>query len=102
MSLSKLLLGTTLVSTTANKAPVTFQLSSFLKDLPIDHTNDNIVDISLKLITSIIDKSNNYVKEQGAVASDNPFFNILPMWRASLVPDATVKVSNMMNLVSHC
>lgn len=71
-----------------------FDLTSWLLDLKVDSSKESIVDIGLKMISSVKDKSEAFIKANpDAKASANPFYNFLPMWRASMLPDATAKVT---------
>lgn len=89
---SALASSTTVVA--AGNSEIQFDLSSWLLDLNVDGSKENIVDIGLKMISSVKTKSEAYLKENpGAKASANPYFNFLPMWRASMVPDTNAKVS---------
>ena len=45
------------------------------------------------MLSSVKEKSEAFVKANpDAKASANPFYNFFPMWRASMLPDATAKV----------
>ena len=77
----------------AGKANHQFDLTPWLLDLNVDGSKENIVDIGLKIISSVQTKSETFLKDfPDATASAHPYFNFLPMWRASMIPDSNAKV----------
>lgn len=83
-------LASTVNVATAGKADHHFDLTSWLLDLNVEGSKESIVDIGLKIISSAKTKSETFLKDfPDAKASAHPYFNFLPMWRASMVPDTT-------------
>ena len=65
-----------------------FNIESFLKDAGISKNEKSLPDIGLKLLSAIRTKAEGYLKNHpDAKASEYPYFNFIPMFRAGLVPD---------------
>jgi len=65
-----------------------FDLDTFLREIPIDSKSDSITDIGLKVLTTIRTKAESYLKDHPeAKPSEYAYWNFIPMWRASIIPD---------------
>jgi hypothetical protein len=87
--------GSTLVTSAAftYAGATAFDLTSFLEGLNIQ-ASDSIVNIGLKLLSSVRDNAEGYLAEHPeATASEHPYFNFMPMIQGSVVPDSGTPVS---------
>lgn len=69
-----------------------FNIESFFRDLNVSD-KDSIVEIGQRMLTNIKTNSLAYLAEHDATASEYPYFNFLPMFRAGVVPDSKTAVS---------
>lgn len=68
-------------------AGAAFDLKGWAKDMGINGKS-TIPEIGLKFLTSVRTFAEAYMRDHPeAKASEYPYFNFIPMWRASLVPD---------------
>ena len=69
-----------------------FDMNAFFKDLAVTD-KDSIVDIGHKILVSIKSNAEAYLANHEATASEYPYFNFIPMFRAGSVPDAKEAVN---------
>lgn len=69
---------------------LSFDISSFVKELGIGN-KDTLPQIGLKFLSTVRAKAEAYLKDHPeAKASEYPYFNFIPMPRATLVPDKSL------------
>jgi hypothetical protein len=80
----------TLALTSATSAA--FDIKAFLDDLNVSD-KDSLVQIGQRMLTNIKSNSEAYLADHTATASEYPYFNFIPMFRAGVVPDTKNAVS---------
>ena len=66
---------------------VAFDIDAFFRDLNVSN-KDSIVQIGQKMLSSIKNNAESYLADHSASASEYPYFNFMPMYRAGVVPDS--------------